>query len=227
MDVLERIRADEASHPADLDVVVRGPDSARALVLFLRSRSHGRPTALDEYIAAGLEVRGFASAQVNLLAAEEQAADDRTACLHLDPGFLRARASAVLRWIGAHAALRELPLGLFADGAAAAAALFGAADSPERVRAVVCLDGRVDLAEAAYHAVHTDTLLLVAEGNTHLTDLNRHAQMHIASARLELVPNATHRYDDPRAISHVAWRTIEWFSHVMAPAGDRAAGRVD
>ena len=47
-------------------------------------------------------------------------------------------------------------------------------------------------------------------------DLNRRAHRHIAGARLELVPHATHRYDDTRAITFVAWRTVEWFSTLFA-----------
>ena len=216
MGVLEYIRSETAGQPADLEAVVRGPEQALALVVFLRSRPESRLTALEEYIAAGLNVRGVATAQVNLLSHEEQAADDRTACHHLDREFHRARAMAVLQWVGAHAALCQLPLGIFADGAAAAAALEAAAVSPGQVRSLVCLDGRVDLAEPVYGDIRTETLLLVAEGNTHIADLNRRAQMRIAGARLEFVPHATHRYDDTRAIAHVAWRTVEWFSRLSA-----------
>ena len=69
---------------------------------------------------------------------------------------------------------------------------------------------------AAVRGIRADTLLLVAEGNTHIADLNRTAQLHIAGARLELVPHATHHYDDTSAITHVAWRTVEWFSTLCA-----------
>jgi hypothetical protein len=216
MAILEYIHSDAAGTSAELEAVVRGLDHAQALVVLLRSRPQGQLTSLEEFIAAGLEARGFATAQINLLSAEEQAADDRTGCHHLDREFHRTRAAAVLQWIGAHAGLRHLPLGIFADGAAAAAALLGAADSPDSVRAIVCLDGRVDLAQPGSSRVRANTLLLVAEGNTHVADLNRHALMHIPRARLELVPHATHQYDDPGAFSRVAWRTVEWFSHLVA-----------
>jgi len=204
MDVLEYIAADPAGGAAELEAVVRGLETARAAVVFLRSRSEGGLTSLEEEIAAGLEVREFATAQINLLSSREQETDARTGRHHLDPAFHRTRGEAVLRWTSAHAGLRHLPIGLFADGPAAAAALLGAASAPGRVRGIVCLDGRVDLAEPDLAAIRTDTLLLVAEGSTHL-----------AAARLELVPHGTHTYDDPRAISRLAWRTVEWFSHVL------------
>ena len=215
MDVLDNERGKTASEPVELERVVRGLETARALVVFLRSRSEGRLTALEEHIAAGLEVRGFATVHINLLSKQEQDADDRTGCHHLDREFHRRRAAALLGWVDADPALRQLPLGIFADGAAAAAALEAAA-LPGRVRAIVCLDGRVDLAEPDYERIRADTLLLVAEGNTHMADLNRRAHRHIAGARLELVPHATHRYDDTRAITFVAWRTVEWFSTLFA-----------
>jgi putative phosphoribosyl transferase len=215
MDVLEYIAADPAGGAAELEAVVRGLETARAAVVFLRSRSEGGLTSLEEEIAAGLEVREFATAQINLLSSREQETDARTGRHHLDPAFHRTRGEAVLRWTSAHAGLRHLPIGLFADGPAAAAALLGAASAPGRVRGIVCLDGRVDLAEPDLAAIRTDTLLLVAEGSTHLADLNRHAAMQLAAARLELVPHGTHTYDDPRAISRLAWRTVEWFSHVL------------
>jgi putative phosphoribosyl transferase len=216
MDVLEHTRGESSGESAQFEAAVRGLDTARALVVFLRSRAEGRLTSLEEYIAAGLEVRGFATVHVNLLSKQEQEADDRTGCHHLDREFHRTRAAAVLEWVGADTALRELPLGIFADGAAAAAALEAAAAFPDQVRAIVCLDGRVDLAEPDYGGIRADTLLLVAEGNTHIADLNRTAQLHIAGARLELVPHATHHYDDTSAITHVAWRTVEWFSTLCA-----------
>ena len=186
--------------------------------MFLRGRDHPLVAALNDHIAAGLELRGFLTAHVDLLAAVEQHEDSHTGRLHLDEEFLQRRAVALLRWVGAHDGLRQLPLGMFADGPAAAAALLGAAAVPAQVRAVVCLDGRVDLAAGRFSAVNADTLLLVGEAGTHLADLNRQAALHIAGARLELVPDATQCHDTPRAISQVAWRTVEWFSHVIAPA---------
>ena len=215
MDVLEHRCGKLSGDSAEFEAVVRGLDTARALVVFLRTRPEGRLTSVEEHIAAGLEVRGFATVHINLLSKQEQDADDRTGCHHLDREFHRRRAEALLGWVDANPALRPLPLGLFADGAAAAAALEAAA-LPGRVRAIVCLDGRVDLAEPDYGDIRADTLLLVAEGNTHIADLNRQAQMHISGARLELVPHATHRYDDARAITYVAWRTVEWFSKLSA-----------
>jgi hypothetical protein len=220
MDAVEFIHDDTTGEPVELEAVVRGLTGARAVVVFLRSRRSGWLTSLNEYIAAGLEVRGFATVQINLLSALEQADDDRTGRRHLDREFHRTRAAAVLQWIGAHAELQLLPLGLFADGAAVATALLAAAAAPDRLRALVCLDGRVDLAEPDYRAIRTDTLLLVADANTHVADLNRHAQMHIRGARLELVPDATHEYDEAGALSHVAWRTVEWFSQVLTHGTD-------
>lgn len=218
MDVLEGIHVAGGSGGQELEAVVRGAAGAPAVVVFLKSRPHGPVTALGEYIAAGLEVRGFATVQVNLLTADEQAADDADGRHRLDPEFLEARATAILDWVAAHPALAGRPLGLFADGHAAAAAILGAAARPDRVAAIVCLDGRLDLVERWYPAVRTATLLLVGEDSTHIADLNRHAHLHLAGARLELVPHASHRYVEPRAIAHIAWRSVEWFSHVLLPA---------
>ena len=83
------------------------------------------------------------------------------------------------------------------------------------VSAIACLEGRVDLAAPTPTGVHAPTLLLVGAENTHLADLNRKMQTQVAGARLELVPGTGHRYNDARAISHIVWRTIEWFSQTV------------
>ena len=221
MEVLERIHASGPAGAGELEAVLRGVTPAPAAVAFLRSRQNSPSTAISEYIGAGLDVRGLATVQINLLSPQEHAADEPAARLRLDARFLQARATAVLDWIAAHPSLAGRPLGLFADGHAAAAALLGAAARPDRVRAIVCLDGRLDLAGPCDVSLRTDTLLLVGEENTHVADLNRRARLHLSRARLELVPHATHRYDEPQALTHISWRTVEWFSHALLPGRER------
>ena len=72
--------------------------------------------------------------------------------------------------------VRRLPVGCFAAGTAAAAALVAAAERPDRVCAVVAWQGRADLAGEALARVRAPTLLIVDEADAELIEVNRRAR---------------------------------------------------
>ena len=107
---------------------------------------------------------------------------------------------------------RGLPVGLFGASTGAAAALVAAAERPDTVRAVVSRGGRPDLAGEALPRVRAPTLLVVGGRDEVVIDLNREAMERMqAPVELEIVPGATHLFEEPGALERVAELARDWF----------------
>jgi pimeloyl-ACP methyl ester carboxylesterase len=61
--------------------------------------------------------------------------------------------------------------------------------------------------------VSAPTLLIVGERDTVVLDLNhRAAEELVAECKLEIVPGATHLFEEPGALEQVASLARDWFS---------------
>jgi putative phosphoribosyl transferase len=127
--------------------------------------------------------------------------------------LLAARLVAATRWVDDEFDLGGLPFGYFGASTGAAAALVAAADPAIGVRAIVSRGGRPDLAGERLAEVHVPTLLVVGGADVDVLELNRDAQhaLHDAETRLEVVPGATHLFEEPGALEQVADAAQEWF----------------
>jgi pimeloyl-ACP methyl ester carboxylesterase len=106
-----------------------------------------------------------------------------------------------------------MPVGLFGASTGAAAALVTAAARPDTVAAVVSRGGRPDLAGPALSEVPQPTLLIVGGDDPEVLDLNREVQDRLAGPnRLEVVPGATHLFEEPGALEQVAALARAWFA---------------
>src|SRR4029077_14758834 len=121
----------------------------------------------------------------------------------------------------------SLPLGLFGTSTGTAAALIAAAQRPQLVRAVVSRGGRPDLAEAALDSVTAPTLLIVGGRDEPVIELNRQAFDRFSGRRdLQIVPGATHLFEEREALNDVARLATTWFSdHLVSRAGAQFNGR--
>ena len=109
--------------------------------------------------------------------------------------------------------LKDLPVGLFGSSTGAAAALVAAAHAPDRVRAVVSRGGRPDLAGPALDRVECPTLLIVGGADYQVLELNREALDRLScEKRLDVVPGATHLFEDPGTLEQVAELAASWFT---------------
>ena len=159
---------------------------------------------------------------MDLLTEEEERAEAATGRLRFDLGLLADRLDAALAAVGRDPALARLPIGLFGASTGGGAALVAAARRPDLVRAVVSRGGRPDLAGAdALAAVRAPTLLLVGGRDEPVIRMNREALAGMTcEARLEIVPGATHLFEETGALEHVAARAAAWFvEHLGATAG--------
>ncbi|MFI9643276.1 dienelactone hydrolase family protein [Micromonospora sp. NPDC051925] len=196
--------------PADID----GPDDATGVVLFAHGSGSSRHSPRNVSVARVLQRRRLVTVLVDLLTAEEDAVDARTAELRFDIDLLADRLAGIVDWLAAEPALGRLPVGLFGASTGAAAALVAAAGRPQRVAAVVSRGGRPDLAGAALSGVRAPTLLLVGGLDEQVIALNEQAADRLtAPHELRIVPGATHLFEEPGVLDQVADAAAGWFTH--------------
>jgi len=189
------------------------------VVVFAHGSGSSRHSPRNRAVAERLQREGFATLLLDLLTAEEEAADRRTGHLRFDIGLLAGRLLSATGWLDRTAAYRPA-LGYFGASTGAAAALLAASQLGDRVGAIVSRGGRPDLAGAALPAVSAPTLLIVGELDRTVLDLNRQAARQLAGVHeLAVVPGATHLFEEPGALAQVAELAANWFrKYLLAPA---------
>jgi putative phosphoribosyl transferase len=199
---------------ADIDV----PEAALGVVLFVHGSGSSRHSPRNRYVAGELQKAGLATVLVDLLTPEEERIDAITAELRFDIGLLAERVIALTDWLRGHEPTAGLGVGYFGASTGAAAALIGAAARPGEVETVVSRGGRPDLAGDHLPRVRQPTLLIVGARDEAVLDLNRGAAQRLAGeASLEIVPGATHLFEEPGALEQVARLARDWFSRRIMP----------
>jgi putative phosphoribosyl transferase len=207
---------------ADLTI----PLGARGLVVFAHGSGSSRMSRRNKWVASELQWGREATLLVDLLTPPESARDERTGEHRFDIQLLARRVVDVIDWVGREPALRSLPLGLFGASTGAAAALFAAARRPHRVKAVVSRGGRPDLAESVLSLVEAPTVLIVGENDPDVLALNQRALSQMRCERmLEIVPGATHLFEEPGALEAVAAIAREWFVKYLGGVGSSNSPR--
>ena len=195
------------------------PLKPHGLVLFAHGSGSSRHSPRNQYVAGVLNQEGFATLLIDLLTEEEEQLDRRTAHLRFDIEMLAERLVAIIDWLGSRPETVVLPIGLFGASTGGGAALVAAAARPHDVDAVVSRGGRPDLAGAALPRVSAPTLLIVGGLDTPVIEMNRAALAQMrGEVRLDIVPGATHLFEEPGALERVAALAAEWFSRHLEPA---------
>ncbi len=199
---------------ADLHV----PQHGRGLVMFAHGSGSSRFSSRNRAVAESLEQMGFGTLILDLLTPAEERIDVRTAQYRFDIPRLGARVVAATDWIRQREDLSHLPLGYFGASTGAAAALIAAAERPLSASAVVSRGGRPDLAGAALPRVTAPTLLIVGGDDEPVIGMNDEARRKMTSAKVELqiVPGATHLFEEPGTLEQVERLAGEWFSRYLA-----------
>lgn len=201
---------------------LRVPLSAQGLVIFAHGSGSSRFSSRNRQVADALGERGFATLLLDLLTPEEEAVDVQTAEHRFDIARLGPRVSAAADWAATQRAdLADLPIGCFGASTGAAAALMAAAERPATIAAVVSRGGRPDLAGEALRRVAAPTLLIVGGHDEPVIELNREAMRHMhAHVTLEIVPGATHLFEEPGALEEVTRLTGDWFTRHLGGRHD-------
>lgn len=191
-----------------LNGILSVPRAARGLVLFAHGSGSSRLSPRNRFVAAALFGRGLGTLLFDLLTPSEERADEIDGHLRFDIPLLAERLVAATDWARA----RGLPIGYFGASTGAGAALIAAAERPAAVRAIVSRGGRPDLAGDALARVSAPTLFIVGGHDREVLALNREALALIpAQKELVIVPGATHLFEEPGALEHVAQAAGTWF----------------
>jgi dienelactone hydrolase len=202
------------------DLVV--PEQARGVVVFAHGSGSSRHSPRNRYVAVQLWTAGLATVLADLLTPMEEQRDAVTAELRFDIGLLATRVAGLTDWVVADERTAGLGIGLFGASTGAAAALVAASERPETVQAVVSRGGRPDLAGEYLMRVRQPTLLIVGGEDAVVIELNREAMEQLAGdARLEIVPGATHLFEEPGTLEQVARLARDWFLLHLRPVAHR------
>jgi putative phosphoribosyl transferase len=204
-----RIALEDAVLEADLAL----PSSARGVVAFAHGSGSSRHSPRNRFVADVLVGGGLGALLVDLLTPDEERRDARTRELRFDIGLLARRLAGIVEWLAAEPPTAGLPVGLFGASTGGGAALVAAARHPDAVAAVVSRGGRPDLAGPALAEVRAPTLLIVGGEDTVVIELNRQAMARLGGdKRLEIVPGATHLFEEPGTLEQVAALARDWFT---------------
>jgi dienelactone hydrolase len=194
------------------------PDAAPGVVLFAHGSGSSRHSPRNQYVARALEEHGLGTLLIDLLTPEEESIDDFTAQYRFDIPMLAARLVTIVDWLRRQDATAALPIGMFGASTGGGAALTAAAQRPDAIAAVVSRGGRPDLAGASLAAVTAPTLLIVGGLDAAVIQMNRQAMTHMrGEARLEIVPGATHLFEEPGTLERVAQLAGDWFVRWFQP----------
>jgi putative phosphoribosyl transferase len=190
--------------PGDLVI----PAAANAVVAFAHGSGSSRRSPRNVEVAERLRAAGLATLLFDLLTDVEARDRDKV----FDIALLARRLEGAVWWLRADPDIPELPIAFFGASTGGAAALVAAAHLGREVAAVVSRGGRPDLAAEALELVTTPTLLIVGGADTQVLELNRQAQSRMrCETRLEIVPGATHLFEEPGALERVAELAVAWF----------------
>lgn len=191
------------------------PPHPAAIVAFAHGSGSSRFSSRNRFVAEVLQRAKLATLLLDLLTAEEERIDSRTLHLRFDIPLLAGRLIQATEWLGRNRETQGLPIGYFGASTGAAAALIAAAKLPETVRAVVSRGGRPDLAGASLADVQAPTLLIVGSRDDPVIDLNRKALAQLrCEKQLEIVPGATHLFEEPGTLEQVASLARDWFNRL-------------
>jgi putative phosphoribosyl transferase len=206
----EALRIGPLALPGELTLV----PAALGLVLFVHGSGSSRLSPRNRQVAEWLNRHRLATLLFDLLTEAE--ADDRRNVF--DIALLSRRVGEALEALRHRDDTCHLPVGLFGASTGAAAALCAAASHPAQVAAVVSRGGRPDLAADHLPLVRAPTLLIVGGDDTEVLAWNRGALHHlVCSQRLEVVPGASHLFEEAGALEQVAKLAAAWFAQHMAP----------
>ncbi len=206
------------SNEVHLDGILHIPTDAKGLVLFVHGSGSSRFSLRNKQVATALNEAKIATLLFDLLTAEEEIVDDQTRELRFDIEFLASRLIDVTDWCIEQFVTSPLEIGYFGASTGGGAALMAAAQMPDKIKAVVSRGGRPDLAGDSLAQVKSPTLLIVGGNDEVVIELNKKAMSNLhCIKKLEIVPGATHLFEEPGALDQVSKLAKMWFTKYLHP----------
>lgn len=194
----------------EADLII--PARARGLIIFVHGRGSTRHTFRNCDVAARLRTAGYGTLLFDLLSRSEAAFESIEPRIGADIALMARRLVAATRWAHEQTAVSGLPVGFFGADTGGSAIFSAAAEIPELVDAVVARGSRPDLAGSELKQIFAPTLLLVGGWDDAVLQANRAAFAELrCEKRLVVVPQATHRFEEPGALQRVADLAAAWF----------------
>jgi putative phosphoribosyl transferase len=192
------------------------PPNPRGVVLFAHGSGSSRHSSRNRFVAQTLRDGRLATLLLDLLTTEEEAVDMRTAHLRFDIGLLAQRLIAATDWLKSNPKTADLDIGYFGASTGAGAALVAAAQRPDVVSTVVSRGGRPDLAGAYLRQIRAPTLLIVGGNDVPVIGMNKDAMAQMrCEVRLDIIPGATHLFEESGALEKVADLARGWFERYL------------
>lgn len=213
-DVLVRIALENVLLEGNLTI----PENAIGMVIFAHGSGSSRHSARNHYVARILNQHGIGTLLVDLLSTDEEIIDVQTCHLRFDIPLLAKRLVGITEWIRrTYPSIKHMKIGYFGSSTGGGAALIAAAQHPGLISVVVSRGGRPDLAGEYLEKVRAPTLLLVGERDPEVIHLNKEAleQLNQGSV-LDIIPHASHLFEEPGALENVALLAAEWFAKHMS-----------
>jgi putative phosphoribosyl transferase len=197
-----------------LEGVLDVPQGVHAVVIFAHGSGSSRHSKRNRYVAQMLREVSLGTLLFDLLTKEEDLIYEN----RFDIPLLAKRLSSVTRWVRKQPETRNLRIGYFGASTGAAAALVAAAEPNSGVDAIVSRGGRPDLAEKYLHLVAAPTLFIVGGDDYVVIQLNQQAYNFLkVKKELQIIPGASHLFEEPGALEQVALLAAEWFnSHLLS-----------
>ncbi len=199
----------------DGDLIV--PEKAKGIVLFAHGSGSSRKSPRNQFVAGILREGGLATLLFDLLTPEEEKIDMITRELRFDIDLLAERLIGATGWILDQPVVQGFKIGYFGASTGAAAALIASAKLPDVVSAVVSRGGRPDLAMKVLDQVKAPTLLIVGGDDFQVIDMNKRALAQLrAEKKLEIVPGATHLFEEPGTLEQASELALKWFQRYVS-----------
>ncbi len=188
------------------------PEDATGIVLFAHGSGSGRLSPRNQLVARDLNEKGLGTLLIDLLTQEEETIDNRTRELRFNIPFLADRLIDTIDWMLVNKETQGMRIGLFGASTGAAAALVADAKGKGSVSAIVSRGGRPDLAGSYLETVKSPTLLIVGGNDFGVIELNEGAYKALnCEKKLEIVPGATHLFEEPGMLETVCELAESWF----------------
>ncbi len=188
------------------------PKNATGIVLFAHGSGSSRFSPRNRFVAKSIQSKKLGTLLFDLLTHEEEEIDLQTAQYRFDIPLLAKRLVDATDWLCQQKPYQSLNLGYFGSSTGAGAALIAAAERPAEISAVVSRGGRPDLAGPYLEKVKAPTLLIVGGLDTTVIELNQKAQEKLpCENHLEIVPGASHLFEEPGALEAVTDLACTWF----------------
>lgn len=199
-----------------LDGLLYIPNDARGLVLFVHGSGSSRFSTRNQHVANMLNEANLATLLFDLLTPEEDVIDARTSELRFNIELLSSRLIKVTNWCVTQLVTNHFSIGYFGASTGGGAALVAASQESSVIKAVVSRGGRPDLAGEFLSLVKAPTLLIVGGNDGPVIKMNQDAMSKMNCVKkLEIVPGATHLFEEPGTLDEVGHLAKAWFTKYL------------